>query len=193
MKQPKFYNTIIEGQTHYKTVLDGTRKFTKAYTIWNLIRIRCYSDKFLIKNPSYKGCTVSPLWYNFQNFAEWFYINCVEGWQLDKDILVKGNKIYSPDTCCFVPAIINTQIQKISNKSIYGLGVSKDKNRNKFYIKILIEGKRKYFGFDNLIEAQDTYKKYKKNLISNLAIEFKDNLKENVYEKLINYTTEDYE
>ena len=77
---------------------------TPAYRAWYAMLARCYCTVFQNKNPSYKGCSVAPIWHNFQNFAEWYEKNYPTGntrYQLDKDILVKGNKVYSPDTCKF--------------------------------------------------------------------------------------------
>lgn len=78
---------------------------TPAYSAWYAMLGRCYSESFQARNPSYIGCSVDPMWHNFQNFAEWYESNYpTDGkrYQLDKDILVKGNKIYSPSTCKFV-------------------------------------------------------------------------------------------
>ena len=72
---------------------------------------RCYSQKTQEKHTTYKECSVSEEWYNFQNFAEWMDKNynyeTMQKWHLDKDILFKGNKIYSPERCAFVPQEIN--------------------------------------------------------------------------------------
>ena len=81
--------------------------------------IRCYNKKDLEKNPTYKNTTVCIEWCNFQNFAQWFEKNYIDDWALDKDILVKGNKVYSPETCCFVPREINEVFKNsTSNKDI---------------------------------------------------------------------------
>jgi|GEM_PF-1661730 len=74
---------------------------TRAYTVWSDMMKRCYSERVQSKQPTYKGCTVSVEWHNFQNFAAWFELNYIYGYQLDKDIKVKGNRIYSPLTCIF--------------------------------------------------------------------------------------------
>ena len=120
------------GQGVYKVGSEG--KVLKHYKIWYNMFLRCYDEKVQEKQPSYKRCFVDEQWHNFQNFAEWFDKNynpeIMEGWHLDKDILVKGNKIYSPETCCFVPQEINTLI--ISCKAKRGelpIGVSKKGKR----------------------------------------------------------------
>lgn len=74
----------------------------KAYKKWYMMLYRCYDQTQLNRRPRYQDVFVCDEWLNFQNFASWFDDNYIEGMQLDKDILVDGNKIYSPETCCFV-------------------------------------------------------------------------------------------
>lgn len=81
---------------------------TKKYQTWKGMMERCYCPKLKVARPTYNGCTVCDEWHNFQVFAEWFDGNYIEGYHLDKDIKVKGNKIYSPDTCLFVSQAENT-------------------------------------------------------------------------------------
>lgn len=83
-----------------------------AHKIWSSIMNRCYDEGYKLKNPTYEGCTVSDEWLNYQNFAEWYYTNYPEDdqgtrYEVDKDIKVEGNKLYSPDTCLFVTPIEN--------------------------------------------------------------------------------------
>lgn len=80
----------------------------KAHKTWVGMLERCYCDKYQSRQPTYKGCSVCCEWHNFQNFAEWFYNNYVDGFQLDKDIKEKGNKIYCADACLFVSARDNS-------------------------------------------------------------------------------------
>ena len=88
----------------------------KAYLYWKCMIERCYDPYELNKRPTYIDCTVCKEWLNFQNFAKWYeenYYECNEHkMSLDKDILVKGNKIYSPETCIFVPMNINDMFTK---------------------------------------------------------------------------------
>lgn len=68
---------------------------------------RCYSAKLQERYPTYIGCTVSEEWSTFSNFKAWMETQDWEGKQLDKDILVEGNKVYSADTCVFVTQTVN--------------------------------------------------------------------------------------
>lgn len=91
----------------------GGERFTRskssdAYQKWKNMLERCYSELYQKKRPTYIGCTVCDEWHNFQNFAEWYYKNKTDGYDLDKDIKISGNKTYSPDTCLFVTKRENT-------------------------------------------------------------------------------------
>ena len=91
----------------------GGDEFTRskspdAYSKWRHMLERCYSDTYQKKRPTYIGCTVCEEWHNFQNFAKWYYKNKINGFDLDKDIKVNGNKVYSPSTCMFVTKAENT-------------------------------------------------------------------------------------
>jgi hypothetical protein len=88
-------------------------KNTLAYSRWNLMLERCYSEAYQENKPTYKGCTVCPEWHNFQNFARWFYENYPKDgneYHLDKDMIVKGNKVYGPDACCFLTLSENNAV-----------------------------------------------------------------------------------
>ena len=84
------------------------RRNTKHYETWRAMFRRCYSINLQKKQPTYKGCTVCDEWRNFQVFAKWFDDRMFDGCQLDKDIKIKGNKIYSPSTCSVVTKAENT-------------------------------------------------------------------------------------
>jgi len=107
---PFLANIGFTGEGKYKNTRHG--KYKKIYSIWSSMLKRCYSTKTHINNPTYKKCTVIPLWHNFQNFAKWFEQNYIEGYELDKDIIKTGNKEYGPNTCLFVPRIQNIQKAK---------------------------------------------------------------------------------
>lgn len=85
----------------------------KSYKTWDTMIRRCYSKYKQVENPTYIGCSVCEEWLTFSNFKRWFDENYIEGYELDKDILVKGNKVYSPETCCFVPKRLNLLIRSM--------------------------------------------------------------------------------
>lgn len=162
------------------------------YEAWHSMLSRCYSNKNQQKQPTYQGCSVDKIWHNFQNFAKWYeenYKSHMKGWQLDKDILQKGNKIYSPETCCFVPSKINNIFLK-SDKSRgeFPIGVSYSKKRNKYLARININGKNKHLGeYKTPEEAFQAYKTAKEAYIKEVADKWKDKITEECYKALITY------
>lgn len=96
------YGVGYLGEGKYKCKENG--KYTKCYKVWNSMLQRCYDKKYHRKEPTYKDCEVSEEWHNFQSFAEWYDKNYyeIEGetMALDKDILIKHNKIYSQKLVC---------------------------------------------------------------------------------------------
>lgn len=166
-------------------------KFTKSGTIWSGVIRRCYNEKERNKFPSYIGVTICEEWKCFQNFAKWFEDNYIEGFHVDKDILIKGNKIYSPETCCFVPSEVNCIFTK-SDKARGNLpiGVSLHKG-GKFQAKMLKNKKQCYLGlFDTVEEAFQVYKTAKELWIKEVAKIWKSQITERCYQALINYQVE---
>lgn len=176
------------GTGAHKTKISG--KNTKVYKVWTSMLQRSYCNKWLRKHTTYLGCSVHPDWHNFQTFAEWFEQNYKEGQELDKDVLVKGNKIYSPKTCCFIPQSVNLVIIKNNiRRGNYPIGVSKWKS--KFKATLHKEGIYFYLGlFDTLEEAFQTYKIEKEVYIKEVAEKHKNQITENCYQALINYKVE---
>lgn len=82
--------------------------YYKIYDLWRGIIKRCYSDNRSQKNMSYINTTICDEWEYYSNFKEWFQNNYIEGYQLDKDIIGGDKNIYSPETCAFVPGLINS-------------------------------------------------------------------------------------
>ena len=154
---------------------------------WREMLRRCYSPNFLFQNPSYKGCSVCNEWLSFSNFKRWFDNNYVDGYQLDKDILVKGNKIYSPNTCCFVPQEINNLFTKTTiRRGKYPIGVWKRNDNGKFRARNT--GKT----YNTELEAFYDYKKVKEAYIKEIAEKYfqKNKIQKNVYDSLMNYKVE---
>ena len=153
---------------------------------------RCYDKNFQIKASTYIGCSVDPIWHNFQNFAEWCKINYKSNYELDKDLLNKRNKIYSPETCCFIPEQINLLISKSnSRRGEYPIGVSYFKASNKFQSGYSENGKRISLGlFNTPEEAFEKYKIAKEQYIKNIANRYKEIINDNVYLSLMNYQVE---
>ncbi len=187
-------NTPIVYGIGYSSIGKYSQKeHRSAYRKWQGMLERCYSEKYHIKKPTYIGCSVSEDWFNFQIFADWFYDETngyKEGYELDKDILKKGNKIYSPETCCFIPPEINICFVKSnSRRGILPIGVRK--NHNGFQARVSVNGYTKSVGtYPTQKQAFLVYKEKKESYIKDLADKNKDNILPKVYNALINYVVE---
>jgi hypothetical protein len=143
--------------------IGGVLTQCKTYSTWADMIERCYSKKFHSKNKTYIDCTVCSDWLIFSNFAKWHEENYVEGWHLDKDLKIKGNKQYSPDSCVFVPQSINNILVFCDSlRGDWPVGVSFSKYHNKFKAEVRMMDKKKFLGyFDNPISASNCYIKAK--------------------------------
>lgn len=166
-------------------------KKTKAYSTWSSMLERCYSKKSQVKNPSYKSVLVSDEWHNFQVFAKWFEENYMEGLCLDKDILVKGNKTYSPETCAFVPKEINSLFTKSTKtRGDLPIGIKLYMN-GKFRSCMNRNNKTTHLGyFNTLEEAFYAYKTAKEGHIKEVADKWKGKITDQVYQAMYNYKVE---
>lgn len=171
---------------------------TPQYKTWISMLTRCNSKSFQDKQPTYRGCRVAPEWLCFQTFAQWYDKNFyqIEGQKmhLDKDILVKGNKLYSPDTCVFVPQLFNMMFVKRQNsRGSLPIGVKLNTNNTK---KFEVQGrnntgKRMYLGYYDTVEkAFEAYKVFKEQTIKDTAEEYKDRIPSNLYSAMLNYKVE---
>ena len=181
----------------------STDKDYKCYNTWHGMIERCYSNKYVEKRKTYLDCYVCEEWHNYQNFKKWFDKNIIELKDknericLDKDILHKGNKCYSPENCCFVPNEINVLFTKTDkNRGDCPIGVTYNKRLQKYIAqcseKIGREKKQqKHLGvFNSTQEAFLAYKKYKESYIKKVADKYKGQIKDNVYEALYKWEVE---
>ena len=166
----------------------------KEYELWKNMIQRCYCDKYNSKNPTYKECSVEEYLLSFTNFYN--FVHTLKGYdlgyQLDKDLLFKGNKIYSRDTICFLPKELNIFLTKGKhNNSDLPLGVHYDKERKLYSSNIVLYNKRKHLGrFNTPVEAFNVYKEAKEQQAKVLAERWKDKIDERAYNALMNYKVE---
>lgn len=173
--------------------IDGV--FIESYSRWCGILERCLCAKREEKYPAYSDCSVCEEWKYFSNFKEWFdnpENGHIDGYHIDKDLFSNGSKIYSPETCCFLPAEINSAL--IKNKRIkgeYPTGVQYIKSRNKYKASIKIKNQKiKMLGyFDTVEDASVAYKKEKKEYLKSLTDKYysKGLITERVYNALLNF------
>ena len=176
----------------YVATFEG--KTSKEYSLWSDMLRRCYSVKYQKLHPTYIGCSVSENFKNFQWFAEWCNNQVgfgIMGFQLDKDLIVSGNRVYSENTCVFVPRILNMFLQ--SNKTTrgqYPIGVCYNKRAGKFQADLRDgEGNRIYIGqFATQEGAFTAYKTAKESLAKHLALQWADRVDLRVVEVLNNFT-----
>lgn len=175
--------------------VDSCGNRLKEYQVWKGMLERCYSDKFQAKKPTYKGCIVSENFVCYPYFKKW----CNKqigfdqvGWHLDKDILSKGNKVYSEDTCCFVPQEINSLlVRSNATRGKYPLGVSYLTRLGMFEASVSLGGRNKRIGrFYNAQEAFYAYKEVKESYIKEVANKWKDRIDPRVYNALMSWNIE---
>lgn len=166
----------------------------ESYLRWHDMINRCYNEKFHERQPQYKGCTVCEEWLNYSNFKVWYDQNKIKGMSLDldKDILFKGNKEYSPATVSFVPHAINTLfVNGKKNRGDLPLGVYYDTEKGKYRASMAFMGKQIKLGrFNTVEEAFARYKEYKEDFIKDMAEQYKDVLPYKVYEAMMNWVVE---
>lgn len=161
---------------------------------WYHMINRCYNPE----EPSYKfyggvGVTVCDEWHCFQNFAEWYNKNSVDGYDLDKDLLSKDSRVYGPNTCCFIPREINRLIvsdrKRKSNKHL-PIGVIVGSNGYKAKVKNHFTGKEEYYGpFESYEEPAEIYKRRKLELVRETVESYYSNglLSDLAYEALLRW------
>lgn len=164
---------------------------TPAYQKWRNMFSRCYNPKYHEKKPTYIDCMVSENWHDFQDFADWFCSNefNYSDYELDKDLILPGNKLYSPEYCVLIPRQINSLLN--SNKAIRGdlpQGIHWDTRDKKYKVQISINNKRRHLGyFDCPNEAYQAYKKAKEAHVKEKALEWQDRIAENVFQALMDW------
>ena len=166
---------------------------TKEYELWKSMLKRCYSDTYKKKHPTYEGCEVSDNFKSYEYFYEWCNKQIGfgnEGWQLDKDLLVKGNKVYNEDSCVFLPQEINKVLVKCTaSRGEHLIGVYWNK-RDKAFVAQVAKNKRgsEYLGyFKTEIEAFNAYKQAKEAFVKEQASKWKSQIDIRAYNALMNY------
>ena len=187
-------NLIYGVGVNDKKYPTGTsRKKTKEYDLWRDMLKRCYGKHHLVKNPTYVGCSVSDNFKNYSYFYEW----CNQqigfnnhGYDLDKDIITRGNKIYSEDKCVFVPSQINTFFNaRGRDRGNYPIGVNFDRDSGKYKAECSVNGKSKNLGrFTTPEEAFAVYKQFKEYLCKELAQKWQSQIDPRTYEAMINWS-----
>jgi hypothetical protein len=191
--RPTVYNVGVIGEGN----ISNGNILLKEYRLWNSMLQRCYDNKLHEECPTYTECVVSDNFKYFPYFKEWclnqvgFGLKDDKGkpFALDKDILVKGNKVYSEDNCAFVPREINNVFLK--GKKSRGdnfIGVNYHTRDKVFASNISKFGHQHHLGYFNTeMEAFYAYKQAKEDYIKEVAEKWKDQIDPRVYEALMKY------
>lgn len=162
-----------------------------SYVVWYSMLRRCYSAVYQQGKPTYIGTTVSPDWHWLSNFDQWFQKNYIQDWQLDKELLSNFSKVYSKDTCCFLPNEINSALYFDRGKNGLPPGVSyKTSNQNYIaqYSRKDEHGKRKSVHLLSSSDPQKCFQAYKvakENYLKELADRFQAKLDPLAYRALM--------
>lgn len=157
----------------------------QAYDVWSGMLQRCYDPKFQSAHPHYTGCTVCDEWLTFTKFFVWWKENIVEGWDLDKDFMSPGNRIYSPEKCLFIPKFLNYFITAKTGRRNLPMGVHSIPKIGKYKAAIRKNGDYVHLGvFSTAEEANRAW------LIAKLEISFSykeicDQIWEGLFDRLI--------
>ena len=188
---PSVYGIGIVG-TKYLISEGGV--LTKEYMLWKSMLQRCYSDAYQKKRPTYEGCKVSDNFLYYEYFYEWCHKQIGfnnKDWQMDKDLLIKGNKVYSEDSCIFLPREINQLLVKCTaSRGEHLIGVCWCNTKKAFVARVSKnKGKQEFLGYFNTeIEAFKAYKQAKESFVKEQAKKWKSQIDDRAYEALMNYT-----
>lgn len=202
IKNPYYPSVFKVGMIGVKYPSRINGKNTKEYNAWNHMLERCFDIKFKEQNKTYKDVTCCKDWLLFENFYEWLhkqdnFDKWYNGnlWAVDKDILVKGNKIYSPETCCLVPQNVNSLLTKRrARKNNFPIGVEKHGSGYRAICQNPFINKQKYSAIYGTPEDAFYlgYKPHKESIIKQVAkLEYaKGNITENCRNAMMRYEVE---
>lgn len=197
MKTKDGVKKLYYGIGYYGKELENTKlRDIPSFRAWRMMLLRCYDEKLHNREPGYKDCAVCDEWHSLFRFNEWFMKNYYsiigERMELDKDILLKGNKIYSPETCIFVPQRINKLFVTAAKiRGEFPIAVYYDKQKKKYIASMSYKGKNLKLGQCNSpIDAFYVYKFYKQELIKHIADEYRELIPDKVYQAMINWKIE---
>ena len=190
---PSVYGIGVLG-AKYPSKINGV--LTKEYMLWHSMVKRCYSTILKKKYPTYEGCEVSDNYKSYDYFYKWCNSQVGfdnQGWHLDKDLLIKGNKVYSEDSCIFLPQEVNTLLTKsTASRGEHLIGVYWCKTNKAFRAMVSKnKGKQEHLGyFKTEIEAFNAYKVAKESFVKQQAINWESQIDHRAYNALMNYTVE---
>lgn len=202
IKNPYYPSVYGIGITGIKYPRSKNCKVTREYDTWIHMLQRSIDNKCKERQPSYGVVSCCEEWLNYETFYEWLHSQSNfdkwysgKRWALDKDILNKGNKIYSPENCCLIPQNVNCLfLKREAERGKYPIGVSYRKDGFLASCHNPFTNKREELGYYSTPENAFYfgYKPYKEDIIKKVAeIEFdKGNITEKCYNAMMNYEVE---
>jgi len=178
-KKPKLIHGVGVNDADYVVYPvgpDGKQRMCPYYATWKAMLARAYDPKFLAKCPTYIGVTVCEEWHSFMAFRAWMETQDWEGKQLDKDIIVPGNKVYSPARCAFVSGKINKLLtDRAAARGEWPIGVYFDRQKKKLRAQIMENGRLRRLGYFTTPEAAHlAWRKEKLRIVRTAARECDD-------------------
>lgn len=167
---------------------------TRIYNLWRSIIERCYSEKSFARHPSYRVCEVSEQFKMLSGFSNWCENQIGfgrDGWELDKDLLIKGNKEYHPEKCVFLPRELNGFLRtRKKARGKYPIGVTTGRH-GAIVAQLSNKKERIYLGqFTTPELAFYAYKETKEKMIKDMANKYKNHIDPRAYAALMNYQVE---
>ena len=175
--------------------LSDQRKTSKEFSLWCDMLTRCYSEKLHARIPTYKDCSTSNEFRRYSDFKNWCQGQIgfgLDDWQLDKDILDKGNREYHPDKCVFLPQEVNAFLRtRKKYRGAQPIGVTIGCKIDRFLAFLKKDKKKVYIGtFPTPELAFQAYKAAKEQAIKDMANKWKDQIDPHAYTALMNYQVE---
>lgn len=188
------YGVGCLGIGDYSSHDDNLTK-TPEFSNWSSLLMRCYCEAHLKKHPNYRNSFVCDEWHNFQNFAKWYHSNFPKNkqgldirFELDKDLKQHNVdiKVYSPETCLYLPKEINCFISSLKS-------TSKLKVESNEYGTYPLHVFSKYVGsFDTREDALNKRFEMIKERAKGLVEKYKYAIDSEVQDMIINYVSENF-
>lgn len=174
MRRKKYGAGINDADYMTQIEVNGKRYSCKIFSAWSNMLKRSYCEKYHNQKPSYIDVEVCSEWLLFSSFEKWCLVNYIEGYHLDKDIKTKGNRVYSPENCLFVPPFINTVLSDShAKRGDFPIGVSFNKSSGRYESYVKLNRKKKNLGLFNTPEcAHLAYKKAKNKVIEQAMFDY---------------------
>lgn len=144
--------------------INGKSIRTFSSNVWYHVKSRCKINGGCQREiPTYVGCTMSDTFKDFQKFTDWHIGQVgysVPNYEIDKDLLSKGNKVYSEEFCVLIPQQLNCfLVNNEARRGDYLVGVTFNKREQRFKSAIRVDGVKIHLGyFDDELSAYKAYK-----------------------------------